>query len=149
MKAIDAEKTKNHIEMMFCVVLVIFVLSYFIRMAVIVLRRHRSFRTGRPDVDISSRYKQIFEMYVFTYDNPDRICSYEEFFNILASDFYPDGENDGVLLKAFEKIVFGNSSDVTDEVNYLTSFFKNCRYKLFCNMSFFKKLSFIFVKILF
>ena len=145
-RKINTERTKSAIFRLFIITVCIFALAYFIRMAYRVIKRHRGFSTKSRQANLSNRYLQLKEVFIFANERGKGL-SYKEFFETLlagesAAQLPPD------LADRFENALFSGNEISDEDYSSLTGYIKACLRDTVKSMKAGRKLKYYLVNIL-
>ncbi len=145
-RKINTEQTKAGIFRLFMITVGLLLLAYLIRMAVIVIPRHRSFNTSDRRVNIGSRYLRLYDTLKFTGAFKSE-KAYGEFFEMFAGneryDFIPPGFCDD-----FERALFSGREISGPEYDSIIGVIKKCQSETVGSMKTGKKIQYYLIRIM-
>lgn len=145
-RKINTERTKSAVFRLFIITVCLLALAYFVRMAYKVIRRHRGFNTKNMQANLSNRYLQLKEVFIFANGNGEGL-SYKEFFSILLGR-ETLGEMPPDLADRFEKALFSGDEISAQDYSTLTGYIKTCLRDTVKSMKAGRKLKYYLVNIL-
>lgn len=119
---------------------------YFLRLFILVIKRHRGFYTKKNRVNLNNRYKHLVQVWQFAYDDNTNY-SYRDFFRLLnEKELLP--ENSENLTEDFEKALFGSDETDIEEAKRMSKLLVSSLWKIVREMSILKKANFFLLKVL-
>lgn len=119
---------------------------YFLRLFLLVIKRHRGFYTKKNRVNLNNRYKHLVQVWQFAYN--DKVnYSYLEFFALLKEkELLP--ENCDELAEDFEKALFSSEETDAEKVKGMSKALISALWKIVWKMPLLKKADFFLLKVL-